>query len=75
MIIGITKSHIQKSICEMLNLPHIDSEYFKTYYMFIICHIVTIVEWKKLGPTEILTRIAGFRVQSANHYTIGPCIA
>ena len=27
---------------------------------------------KMLGPTEIWTRIAGFRVQSANHYTIGP---
>ena len=26
-----------------------------------------------LGPTEIWTQIAGFRVQSANHYTIGPC--
>ena len=25
-----------------------------------------------LGPTEIWTRIAGFRVQSANHYTMGP---
>ena len=24
------------------------------------------------GPTEIRTRIAGFKVQSANHYTIGP---
>ena len=24
------------------------------------------------GPTEIWTRIAGFRVQSANHYTMGP---
>ena len=24
------------------------------------------------GPTEIWTRIAGFRVLSANHYTIGP---
>ena len=25
------------------------------------------------GPTEIWTRITGFRVQSANHYTMGPC--
>ena len=25
-----------------------------------------------VGPTEIWTRIAGFRVQSANHYTMGP---
>ena len=24
------------------------------------------------GPTEIWTRITGFRVQSANHYTMGP---
>ena len=24
------------------------------------------------GPAEIWTRIAGFRVQSANHYTTGP---
>ena len=27
---------------------------------------------KKRGPTEIWTRIAGFRVQSANRYTIRP---
>ena len=27
---------------------------------------------KSAGPTEIRTRIAGFKVQSANHYTIGP---
>ena len=27
---------------------------------------------QKLGSTEIWTRIAGFKVQSANHYTIGP---
>ena len=27
---------------------------------------------KVTGPTEIWTRIAGFRVQSANHYTMGP---
>ena len=27
---------------------------------------------KKSGSTEIWTRIAGFRVQSANHYTIEP---
>ena len=26
----------------------------------------------KEGPTEIWTRIAGFKVQSANHYTMGP---
>ena len=25
-----------------------------------------------IGPTEIWTRIAGFKVQSANHYTVGP---
>ena len=31
------------------------------------------IERKKiLGPTEIWTRIVGFRVQSANHYTMGP---
>ena len=29
-------------------------------------------EKKVAGPTEIWTRIAGFRVQSANHYTMGP---
>ena len=27
---------------------------------------------EKKGPTEIWTRIAGFRVLSANHYTMGP---
>ena len=29
---------------------------------------------KKEGPTEIWTRIAGFKVQSANHYTMGPLV-
>ena len=28
----------------------------------------------RIGPTEIWTRIAGFRVQSANHYTMGPLL-
>lgn len=27
---------------------------------------------KKLGPTEIRTRVMGFRVPCASHYTIGP---
>ena len=27
---------------------------------------------KKRGPTEIRTRINGFKVQCANRYTIGP---
>ena len=27
-----------------------------------------------LGSTEIRTRIAGFKVQSANHYTIEPAV-
>ena len=31
----------------------------------------TLIE-KREGPTEIWTRIAGFKVQSANHYTMGP---
>ena len=26
----------------------------------------------KRGPTEIRTRVAGFKVLSANHYTMGP---
>ena len=30
---------------------------------------------KYAGPAEIWTRIAGFRVQSANHYTMGPDLA
>ena len=29
-------------------------------------------EAKKSGPTEIRTRITGFRVLGANHYTMGP---
>ena len=32
------------------------------------------VDKNKIGPTEIWTRIAGFKVQSANHYTMGPHI-
>ena len=30
--------------------------------------------WKYSGSTEIWTRIAGFRVLSANHYTMEPCL-
>ena len=30
---------------------------------------------KKQGPTEIRTRIVGFKVQSDSHYTIGPLYA
>ena len=37
-------------------------------------YIVEIRNIKKTGPTEIWTRIAGFKVQSANHYTMGPNI-
>ena len=33
---------------------------------------VDIIKQQNSGPTEIRTRIAGFKVQSANHYTIGP---
>ena len=32
------------------------------------------IEKQLIGPTETRTRIAGFRVQSANHYTIGPAV-
>ena len=27
---------------------------------------------QKVGPTEIRTRVVGFKVQSDSHYTIGP---
>ena len=27
---------------------------------------------KRVGPTEIRTRVVGFKVQSDSHYTIGP---
>merc|ERR1711911_157482 len=30
---------------------------------------------KSIGPTEIRTRITGFRVLGANHYTMGPSIS
>ena len=29
---------------------------------------------EKRGPTETRTRISGFKVQGANHYTMGPCL-
>ena len=29
-------------------------------------------EQKRQGPTEIRTRVVGFKVQSDSHYTIGP---
>ena len=40
-----------------------------------IMKLVEQSSWKQKlfeGPTEIWTRIAGFKVQSANHYTMGP---
>ena len=38
--------------------------------------LIKTIENKKgdWGPTEIWTRIAGFKVQSANHYTMGPLV-
>ena len=38
----------------------------------ISCIFVLRFLGKNLGSTEIWTRIAGFKVQSANHYTIEP---
>ena len=62
--------------------------YWSWYWIFKICNIflsytapsLSEVLWtpnfrlqvKKVGSTEIWTRIAGFKVQSANHYTIEP---
>ena len=46
-----------------------------TSSIFLLDHISTCFTpfcVKKLGSTEIWTRIAGFKVQSANHYTIEP---
>ena len=34
----------------------------------------TIAPRSQSGSTEIWTRIAGFKVQSANHYTMEPCL-
>ena len=39
------------------------------------CKWLSDPESKMLGPTEIWTRIAGFKVQSANHYTMGPLLS
>ena len=41
----------------------------KNYYS-ILCFEIC----KKEGPTEIRTRVAGFKVQSDSHYTIGPMV-
>ena len=30
------------------------------------------IKRQKVGPTEIRTRVVGFKVQSDSHYTIGP---
>ncbi|KRZ72518.1 hypothetical protein T10_8513 [Trichinella papuae] len=35
--------------------------------------VLAVTPWNHIcGPTEIRTRIAGFRVQSASRYTMGP---
>ena len=39
-------------------------------FWFILPNIVNTKMW---GPTEIRTRIVGFKVQSDSHYTIRPC--
>ena len=45
----------------------------KTYKITTICFKIESLVWNKFpGPTGIRTRIAGFKVQSAGHYTIGP---
>ena len=42
------------------------------YGKYNLWYINKIQSVSKKGPTEIWTRIAGFKVQSANHYTMGP---
>ena len=39
---------------------------YKTFYF------KKFIKYKKRGPTETRTRIKGFRVLCANHYTIEP---
>ena len=45
-----------------------------TFYHFS-AFVAPFSKMKIWGPTEIWTRIAGFRVLSANHYTMGPLVA
>ena len=43
-------------------------------WKFVLASLYSLLgQRKRVGPAEIWTRIAGFRVQSANHYTTGPC--
>ena len=43
------------------------------YVLHLILKIIFLQKnLKKRGPTEIRTRINGFKVQCANRYTIGP---
>ena len=75
---------ISSKFCLKGYLPAFHSEwiFLSLLALFLRClEIITyIFHWEKnmiyfeLGPTEIWTRIAGFKVQSANHYTIGPLI-
>ena len=53
---------------------HFFKNVFTKLVLFDLRKFSFMLRKKVLGPTETRTRIAGFRVQSANHYTIGPFI-
>ena len=64
---GKVTAELSEGIAQ-LRLPTliIGQKFLKFKYAFGFCVM------KKRGPTGTWTRIAGFRVQSDNHYTIGP---
>ena len=45
---------------------------FAIFFIFLVQYYHKRCNKYIWGPTEIWTRIAGFKVQSANHYTMGP---
>ncbi len=73
---------INKDLFNLLNyilIVDLKSKYLRAYNIMaktiinnIIMTIWMLNKWKKIGPTEIRTRINGFKVQCANRYTIGP---
>ena len=63
---------LRKFFCpNILNLLPVGIRQFAVSFFFPNIFYICRIE-KKVGPTEIWTRIAGFKVQSANHYTMGP---
>ena len=76
----LMKTVCPKTCCSIQSPVHFNHNTTHHWTQWVICHVFPEQSHKALmdrtteksGPTEIWTRIAGFRVQSANHYTMAP---